>query len=244
MNTILVADLRGRSQHASESQVKSHLKEEADTVATKPENRLLYANGAGFSILERLDHMIRTAEIQTREIQDHKREFKDQVLEFEKFKKESQSEKRVSKKQIEALENGVRKSKNQIDALQSGVQVSKNQIEALESEAQESKTKSTTQDNSLAALEARVSDLSLTSEGYLDIRMRFLDNYNKKVKLNSAFQHTLAIEAGNRRAHEGDAVTDATLFREEQGGEKRREDPETYKELYGVDHSMTLDIGT
>ena len=223
MNTILVAELRGRSQHASESQVKSHLKEEADTVATKPENRLRYANGAGFSILEKLDHM---------------------ALELEKFKKESQSEKRASKKLIEALENGVRKSKNQIEALENGVQVSKNQIEALESEAQESKTKSATQDTSLAALETRVSDLTLTSQGYLDIRMRFLDNYNKKVKHNSAFQHTLAIEAGNRRAHEGDAVTDATLFREEEGGEKRREDPETYRDLYGVDHSMTLDLGT
>ena len=235
-----------------------HLKEEADTVATKPENRLLYANGEGFSILENLDNMIRTAEIQTSEF---KREFKDQALQFEKSRNEAQSEirelqraskkqiealesaARVSRKKIEALESGVRVSKNQIEALKSEAQDSKDQIGALESEAQESKTKSATQDDNLANLEARVSDLSLTSEGYLDIRMRFLDNYNKKVKHNPAFQHTLAIDAGNRRAHEGDALTDATLFLTEQGGEKRREDPETYKELYGVNHSMILDLG-
>ena len=231
MNTILVAELRGRSQYASESQVKSHLKEEADTVATKPENRLLYANGAGFSILERLDNMIKTAEDQTRDFQ---REIKDHALKSEKSRKEAQSE-------IRELQ---RASKKQIEALESGARVSENQIEALESEAQESKTKSATQDDNLANLEARVSDLSLTSEGYLDIRMRFLDNYNKKVKHNPAFQHTLAIDAGNRRAHEGDALTDATLFLTEQGGEKRREDPETYQELYGVNHSMILDLGT
>lgn len=58
-DTILVAQLRGRSQQASESQVKSHLKQEAETVATKPENSLVYANVRGFSILENLDNLMR-----------------------------------------------------------------------------------------------------------------------------------------------------------------------------------------
>lgn len=118
--------------------------------------------------------------------------------------------------------------------------MSKNRIETLESEARESKTQIDTQDHNLLALEGRVTDLSYTSQGYLDIRMRFLDNYNKKVKRDPAFQHTSAIDLGNIRAHNGDAKVDATLFRDQ----KRREDPKTYKELYGVDHSVTLGLGT
>ena len=222
MDTILVADLRGRSQHASESQVKSHLKQEAEAVATKPESSLVYANVRGFSILEQMDHMM--SEI-----------------------RELKNEARVSKRDIEQLNgqnrvlNGEnRVSKNQIEQLNSQNRVSKNQIEALESESRESKTKSATQDRNLLALEGRVGDLTSISQGYLDIRMRFLDNYNKKVKRNPAFQQTPAIEIGNKRAHGGDAKVDATLFRDQ----KRLEDPETYKELYGVDHLQALELGT
>ena len=208
MDTILVADLRGRSQHASESQVKSHLKQEAEAVATKPESSLVYANVRGFSILEQMDHMM--GEI-----------------------RELKNEARVSKRDIEQL-NG------QNRVLNGENRVSKNQIQALESESRESKTKSATQDRNLLALEGRVADLTSISQGYLDIRMRFLDNYNKKVKRNPAFQQTPAIEIGNKRAHGGDAEVDATLFRDQ----KRLEDPETYKELYGVDHLQALELGT
>ena len=217
--TILVAQLRGRSQQASESQVKSHLKEEANTVATKPENSLVYANVRGFGMLENLENLMRKVDNQTREL--------------EKLRKESQSE-------IKELKNGARVSKRDIDQLTYETRVSKNQIETLESEARESKTEKKTQDLNLLALEGRVTNLTSTSQGYLDIRMRFLDNYNKKVKRDPAFQKTQAIEIGNDRAHGGDAKVDATLFRDQ----KRLEDPGTYKELYGVDHSMALKLCT
>ena len=229
MDTILVADLRGRSQHASESQVKSHLKQEAETVATKPENSLVYANVRGFGILEQMDHMM--SEI---------RELKNEARVSKRNIEQLNGENRVSKNQIEQLNGENRVSKNQIEQLNSQNRVSKNQIEALESESRESKTKSATQDRNLLALEGRVGDLTSISQGYLDIRMRFLDNYNKKVKRNPAFQQTPAIEIGNKRAHGGDAKVDATLFRDQ----KRLEDPETYKELYGVDHSQALELGT
>ena len=199
--TILVAELQGRSQHASEAQVKSLLKEEADTVASKPENSLVYANGRGFGILEKLESFMKTMENQSLEL-------KKQALELEKLKSEAR--------------------------------VSKNRIEALESEGRESKTKSDTQEHNLLALQGRVTNLTSISQGYLDIRMRFLDNYNKKVKRDPAFQQTAAIEIGNQRAHGGDANVDALLFREQ----KRLQDPETYKELYGVDHSKALEYGT
>ena len=211
-DTILVAQLRGRSRQASESQVKSHLKEEADTVATKPENSLVYANVRGFSVLDNLENFIKKVDAQAREL-------KDQRLRIEELTKESQRE---------------------IGELNSAARVFRNRIEMLESEAEESKTKIDTQDNNLLDLEGRVTDLTLISEGYLTIRMRFLDIYNKKVKRDPAFQQTPEIEAGNMRAHDGDARVDALLFRDQ----RRTKDPGTYKELYGVDHSKTLEFGT
>ena len=219
MDTILFAQLRGRSQQASESQVKSHLKEEAETVATKPENSLVYANVRGFGVLENLDYLVRTMENQTRELNDQK-------LQLEKLRKESQSE--------------IRELKSETRELESGARVSKRNIEALESEAQESKDRSETQVRNLLDLGGRVKNLTSISQGYLDIRMRFLDNYNKKVKRDPNFQQTTAIEIGNQRAHGGDAEVDALLFHDQ----KRPEDPETYKELYGVDHSKALELGT
>ena len=226
MDTILVAQLRGRSQQASESQVKSHLKEEAETVATKPENSLVYANVRGFGVLENLDYLVRTMENQTRELNDQK-------LQLEKLRKESQSE-------IRELKSETRELKSETGELKSGARVSKRNIEALESEAEESKSRSETQERNLLELGGRVKNLTSISQGYLDIRMRFLDNYNKKVKRDPNFQQTTAIEIGNQRAHGGDAEVDALLFRDQ----KRPEDPETYKELYGVDHSKALQLGT
>ena len=233
-DTILVTQLRGRSQQASESQVKSHLKEEADTVATKPENSLVYANVRGFSILEDLDNLMSKVDTQTRELKDQRlqleRELKDQRLQLEKELKEQRLR----------LEKLTKESQSEIGELKSGARVFKNRIETLQNEAQESKTKSSTQDHNLLALEDRVTDLTFISQGYIDIRMRFLDNYNKHVKHDPAFQKTEAIQIGNDRAHGGDAKVDATLFRDQ----KRPEDPETFKELYGVDHSWALNLCT
>ena len=82
------------------------------------------------------------------------------------------------------------------------------------------------------ALAGRVADLNSISQGYLHIRIRFPDNYNKKVKREPAFQQTPAIENGNQGARGGEEVTDTILFRDQ----KCLEDPETYKELYGVNY--------
>ena len=142
--------------------------------------------------------------------------------------------------ELEKLKSEARMSKNRFEALESEARVSKNRVEALESEGRESKTKINTQEVNLLALEGRVTDLTSISQGYLDIRMRYLDNYKKKVKRDPAFQQTPAIEIGNQRAHGGDAKVDALLFREQ----KRLQDPETYKELYGIDHSKALEYGT
>ena len=172
----------------------------------------MYANVRGFGILESLEHLKQTVDSQARDFEIQKRGFEIQQREFE-----------IQKRELEKLRRD-----------------SRSEIEGLQNEARESSNKISTQNLNLLSLEGRVTNLSLVSEGYLDIRMRFLDNYNKKVKHNPAFQKTSSIEIGNLRAHGGDAVVDATLFRDN----KRLQDPETYEELYGVEHSKTLEYGT
>lgn len=211
----MFTQLRGQSRQASVSQVKSHLKQEADTVVTKPENPSLFANERGFSILDNLRQLIQTVEAQTRELEDQK-------VRLDKLTKDSQ---------------------NRIETLEGRARVSKNQIERLEGEARESKIKADTQDLSISNLEGQVANLGSISKGYLDIRMRFLDNYNKHVKKNPAFKHTAAIEIGNERAHSGHAQVDALLFRDDRD-QKGRNDPETFQELYGIDYSTALELGT
>ena len=203
-----MAQLRGRSLHASEPQVKSHLKQEAETVTTKPENRLVYANTRGFGIMETLEHL---------------------TSQLEELKKESRSE-------IKELKNENRESRSEIKVLKDENRGSRSKIMELEEKAKKSKEKALTQDRNLLALEGRVTDLALVSEGYFEIRMRFLDNYKKKINNHPDFQTTESIEAGNARAHRGDAAVDAILFREE----KRPQDPKTFEELYGMDHSDAL----
>ena len=156
---------------------------------------------------------MRTVETQTREL-------KEQRLQLEKLTKESQRE---------------------IKELKGETQVSKNRIEMLEDEARESKSETEAQKVHVLALQGRVADLGSISQGYFDIRNRFLDNYNKKVKRDPEYQQSPAIEIGNQRAHGGDARVDALLYRE---GARRRRDPETFKELYGIDHSKVFEIGT
>ena len=217
-----MAELRGRSLHASEPQVKTHLKQEAEMVTTRPENRLVYANTRGFGILERLELLARQLE----EMRNESRESKSEINELRSETKGLRSESRASKSEINELRSESRASKNAIAELRNEKQELQNQV--------------ATQDQNLVALEGRVTDLTFISEGYLQIRMRFLDNYNKSIKRDRAYEYTTSIEEGNARAHGGDAVVDATLFRDN----RRPWDPDTFEDLYGVSPSVALGYGT
>ena len=61
-------------------------------------------------------------------------------------------------------------------------------------------------------LQNRVIQLSAASQGYALIRQRFLDTFRRDILKDPAAKHTETIRAGNVAAHDGDAVTDATLF--------------------------------
>lgn len=89
------------------------------------------------------------------------------------------------------------------------------------------------QQQSITFLESRVRVLSLNSKVYIGIRERFIDSY-KRCKGGSKF--TKAIDIGNKLAHEGDAILDATLW--DQGG---RTDRSTYRELYGLEYTQVLE---
>jgi len=51
-----------------------------------------------------------------------------------------------------------------------------------------------------------------TSEEYFMIRKRFLDVYRRDILKEAEAQGTQAIKDGNRAAHHGDAVGDASLY--------------------------------
>ena len=93
-------------------------------------------------------------------------------------------------------------------------------------------------ENQIEDLTAKVRDLTETSEGYLDIRTRFLNVYQRHCGYTNELQRK-EIKKGNWRAHSGDAAVDAKLYRE-----ARRSDDEVFQELYGVPFKQVLNLGT
>ena len=93
------------------------------------------------------------------------------------------------------------------------------------------------QERRVATLEGQVGLLTRNSESYLCIRQRFLDVYKRDIRGIHALQGSKAIREGNVKAHEGDALTDASLFSNDQ-----RSDTDLYQELYGLEHKQVLEI--
>lgn len=91
--------------------------------------------------------------------------------------------------------------------------------------------------NEITSLKGQVGRLIQSSEGYLAIRRRFLDVYQRDIKGNEELKGSKAIQTGNLGAHEGDALGDAVLF-EHDGRSDRR----LYRELYGLDFGQVLEF--
>ena len=91
----------------------------------------------------------------------------------------------------------------------------------------------------ISSLESRVRCLVQSSEGYLQIRKRFLDVYKRDIKAIEGFKPSETILEGNMVTREGDAFGDAVLFDRDQ-----RTDRSIYRELYGLDYQQVLDFGT
>ena len=91
--------------------------------------------------------------------------------------------------------------------------------------------------NEVTLLKGQVGRLIQSSEGYRAIRRRFLDVYQRDIKGIKEFKGSKAIQTGNLRAHEGDALGDAVLFNHD-----GRSDSYLYRELYGLDFEQVLNF--
>ena len=100
----------------------------------------------------------------------------------------------------------------------------------LESERSERKSEVT-------SLEGRVGQLAQHAESYLQIRKRFLRTYERDVKDTYTHKGALAVQLGNARAHQGDALADATVFDQD-----NQFDTALYRELYGFDYTKIIEL--
>ena len=83
------------------------------------------------------------------------------------------------------------------------------EVKALKKEFREDKEDKEDKDREVLELYARIKELAAASQGYLNIRHRFLDTFRRDILKDPTFNRT---QAGNAAAHDGDAVTDAGLF--------------------------------
>lgn len=79
-----------------------------------------------------------------------------------------------------------------------------------------------------ARFDDRITSLQMEANGYLRIRRRFFDAYQRTIQCHPQFQHTAIIHEENRIAHAGDARGDARLFIND-----NRKDFALFKALYG-----------
>ena len=81
----------------------------------------------------------------------------------------------------------------------------------------------------IADLQYRVKSLTKDAKGYRTIRHRFIDFYCRDVLKNVDQKGHDRIYEGNKAAHRGDAITDATLYTT-----RERKDENVLRDLYGL----------
>lgn len=86
------------------------------------------------------------------------------------------------------------------------------------------------------SLQEELTEVKLDINGYRDIRRRFWDFYKRDVHGLSEFRHTEATRIGNAKAHAGDVVADAALWRQD-----RRRDHLCFTEIYGLRFDEVLE---
>ena len=87
-------------------------------------------------------------------------------------------------------------------------------------------------------LQHRVKVLTVASEGYRNIRHRFLDVYRRDILRDLDKQGLKYVGVGNAVAHEGDAITDAELYT---SGD--RHDEPVLIDLYGLKATQISYLG-
>ena len=94
------------------------------------------------------------------------------------------------------------------------------------------------QDAEISDLKNDVKNLRQASLGYRKIRHRFLEVYHRDVLQDIGRQGRQKISEGNEAAHDGDAVTDASLYK---AGE--RSDERVLADLYGLNATQISILG-
>ena len=103
---------------------------------------------------------------------------------------------------------------------------------------EENRHKTERLEEELKSLKGRVEILTAASEGYMDIRARFIDVYKRDRHDETPRPVARSIiQAGNIAAHHGDAVGDALLYER-----RKRTDERVYIELYGFPPGAVLRI--
>ena len=123
--------------------------------------------------------------------------------------------------------------------MQSDRSIQKAMITTLQTKVEQHEVKVKQHEVKILALEQRVKRLSQASEGYIAIRRRFIEVFKRDVNGSKDFKNSTAIQNGNIVAHEGDALTDAMIYENDQ-----RTDARVYRQLYGLHHTQVLAFRT
>jgi hypothetical protein len=99
--------------------------------------------------------------------------------------------------------------------------------EVLTAKVEGLNTKVSLLEDSKEELYGKIRDLSKACNGYLIIRHRFLDTFRRDILKEKAW--TPMIQAGNAVAHDGDAITDASLYET-----NSRKDKSLMHKIYGL----------
>ena len=84
-------------------------------------------------------------------------------------------------------------------------------------------------ENQVQQMSNQMQHMSHASNGYLKVRQRFLSTYRRDVLGDVSETTAAVIRAGNRAAHDGDAVCDAGLYETQV-----RRDESIFIKLYGM----------
>jgi hypothetical protein len=125
--------------------------------------------------------------------------------------------------------------KEKMKKLEDGLQITRTEVQTTKTELQTTKTELQDQ---ITSLQNHIRDLTLSSEGYQKIRDRFLDVYRRDILENIDRQGRRKIVEGNKAAHEGDAITDASLYTSH-----RRFDERVLINLYGLTANQISCLG-
>ena len=151
---------------------------------------------------------------------------------------ESRKEREESNKEREKSEKVIDESRNELEKFRKEGEESRKETAKYRTIVDHHENQIKDHKDHIADLTAKVRDLTETSQGYLDIRARFLNVYQRR-RGNLNEQQREEIEKGNWRAHSGDAAVDAKLYRE-----PGRADGEVFQELYGIQFEQVLNLGT